>query len=117
VLERFLHYTTDGDNEHARTELSPMEYGLQKDPPPLPDTPDVEWDTWKEAVKLDHLPTADRTEILGMLKKHRSMWNGRLGQVHSTAHRIDLIPGQNPCTVSPTELDPNQGPWNKFNEC
>jgi hypothetical protein len=26
-----------GDDEHARKELSPMEYGLQRDPPPLPD--------------------------------------------------------------------------------
>jgi hypothetical protein len=33
---------TEGDDEHARKELSPMEYGLQKDPPPLPDRPDVE---------------------------------------------------------------------------
>jgi hypothetical protein len=78
-----------------------MEYGLQKDPPPLPDRPDVEGDTWNEAVQLDHLPTADRTEILGMLQKHRSMWNGRLGQVHSTAHRIYLIPGQKPVHCQP----------------
>jgi hypothetical protein len=83
-----------------------MEYGLQKDPPPLPDRPDVEGNTWKEAVQLDHLPTADRTEILGMLQKHRSMWNGRLGQVHSTAHRIDLIPGQKPVHCQPYRAGP-----------
>jgi Reverse transcriptase (RNA-dependent DNA polymerase) len=54
-------------------------------------------------VQLSHLSTADRAEILGMLDKHFSMWNGRLGQVHSTAHRIDLIPGKNQCTVSRIE--------------
>jgi Reverse transcriptase (RNA-dependent DNA polymerase) len=97
---------TDGDNEHARKELSPMEYGLQKDPTPLPDRPDVEGDTWKKAVQLDHLPTADRAEILGMLQKHRSMWNGRLGQVHSTARRIDLIPGQKPVHYQPYRAGP-----------
>jgi hypothetical protein len=115
----FSEDATEGDDTHARKELSPMEYGLQKDPPPLPDRPDVEGDTWKKAVKLGHLPTADLAEILGMLQKHRSMWNGRLGQVHSTAHRIDLIPGQNQCIVSHIEQDPNHGPWNqlKFSEC
>jgi hypothetical protein len=97
---------TDGDKEHARKELSPMDYGLQWDPPPLPDRPDVEGDTWKEAVQLGHLPTADRAEILGMLQKHRSMWNGRLGQVHSTAHRIDLIPGQKPVHCRPYRAGP-----------
>jgi hypothetical protein len=97
---------TDGDNERARKELNPMEYGLQRDPPPLPDRPDVEGITWKEAVQLDHLPTADRAEIPGMHQKHRSMWNGRLGQVHSTAHRIDLIPGQKPVHCQPYRAGP-----------
>jgi hypothetical protein len=97
---------TEGENEHARKELSPMDYGLQRDPPPLPDRPDVEGDNLKEAVQLDHLPTADRAEILGILQKHRSMWNGRLGQVHSTAHQIDLIPGQKPVHCQPYPAGP-----------
>jgi hypothetical protein len=97
---------TDGDNERARKELSPMEYGLQRDPPPLPDRPDVEGDTWKEPVQLDQLPTADCAEILGILQKYRSMWNGRLGQVHSTAHRIDLITEQKPVHCQPYRAGP-----------
>jgi hypothetical protein len=36
-----------------------------------------------------------------MLEKHRSMWNGRLSQVHSTAHRIELPPGQKPVHCQP----------------
>jgi hypothetical protein len=44
--------------------------------------------------------------VLGMLQKHRSMWNGRLGQVHSTAHRIDLIPGQKPVHCQPYRAGP-----------
>jgi Reverse transcriptase (RNA-dependent DNA polymerase) len=82
-----------------------MEYGLQRDPPPLPDRPDVEGDTWKEAVQLDHLPMTDCAEILSMLQKHRSR-NGRLGQVHSTAHRIDLIPRQKPVHCQPYRAGP-----------
>ena len=58
-------------------------------------------------MQLSHLPEADRAEILGMLEKHRSMWNGRLGQVHSTAHRIDLIPGQTPVHCQPNRAGPN----------
>jgi hypothetical protein len=96
----------EGDNEHARKELSPMEHGLKRDPPPLPDRPDVEGDTWKEAVQLGQLPTADRAEILGMLEKHRSMWNGKLVQVHSTAHRIDFLPGQKPVQCQPYRAGP-----------
>jgi hypothetical protein len=83
-----------------------MEYGLQRDPPPLPDRPDVKGDTWKEAVQLGHLPAADSAEILGMLQKRRSMWNGRLSQVHSTAHRIDLIPVQKPVRCQPYRAGP-----------
>jgi hypothetical protein len=97
---------TEGDDKHARKELYPMENGLQRDPPPLPDRPDVDGDTWKEAVQLGHLPAEDRAEILGMLEKHRSMWNGRLGQVHSTAHRIDLLPGQKPVHCQPYRAGP-----------
>jgi Reverse transcriptase (RNA-dependent DNA polymerase) len=41
-----------------------------------------------------------------MLDKHFSMWNGRLGQVHSTAHRIDLIPGQKPVYCQPYRAGP-----------
>jgi hypothetical protein len=97
---------TGGDDEFASKELSPMEYGLQRDLPPLTDRPDVDGDNWKEAVQLGHLPTADRAEILDMLKKHRSMWNGRLRQVHSTAHRIDLLPGQKPMHCQPYRAGP-----------
>jgi hypothetical protein len=36
-----------------------------------------------------------------MLSKNRAMWDGRLGQVHSTAHRIQLIRGANPAYSQP----------------
>jgi hypothetical protein len=45
---------TGGDDGHARKELSPVEYGLQRDPPPLLDLPDVDGDTLQEAVQLGH---------------------------------------------------------------
>jgi hypothetical protein len=86
-------FTVD-DQEQVREKLPPMEYGLERDPPPLPDLPNVECNAWREAVQLGHLKGEERADILDMLAKHRSMWSGRLGQVQSTNHRIDLIPGQ-----------------------
>jgi hypothetical protein len=64
---------TAGYHGQEREELPPMEYGLQRDPPPLPDRRDVEGGSWREAVQLGHLPGEDRHEILDMLAKHRSM--------------------------------------------
>jgi hypothetical protein len=68
---------TAGDHGQEREVLLPMEYGLQGDPPPLPDRPDVEGDSWRKSVQLGHLPGEDRDEILYMLAKHRSMWSGQ----------------------------------------
>jgi Reverse transcriptase (RNA-dependent DNA polymerase) len=83
-----------------------MEYGLERDPPPLPDLTDVEGYAWQEAVQLGHLNGEERAEILDMLAKRRSMWSGRLGQVQSTNHRIDLIPGQKPVHCQPYRAGP-----------
>jgi hypothetical protein len=57
-------------------------------------------------VQLGHLPGEERDEILDILAKHRSKWSGRLGQVQSTNHRIDLIPGQNPVHCQPYRAGP-----------
>jgi hypothetical protein len=85
-----------------------MEYGLERDPPPLPDLPNVEGDAWQEGVQMGHLNGEERAEILDMLQKHRSMWSGRLGQVQSTNHRIDLIPGHKPVQCQPYRAGPRE---------
>jgi hypothetical protein len=46
---------TVGDQEQVREKFPPMDYGLERDPPPLPDLPNVEGDSWREAVQLGHL--------------------------------------------------------------
>jgi hypothetical protein len=43
------------DREQGKESFSPMEYGLERDPPPLPDRSEVEGDAWEEAVQLGHL--------------------------------------------------------------
>jgi hypothetical protein len=35
------------------------------------------------------------------------MWDGRLGYVHSTLHRIDLIPGAKPIRPHPYRVAPS----------
>ena len=81
--------------------LSPEAYAMGMDPPPLPDRPDVDGMLWKQEVDLAHLMPQEREKVLAMLSKHRTMWDGRLGQVHSTAHRIQLIPGAKPAYSQP----------------
>jgi hypothetical protein len=76
-----------------KTQPRAEEYMSAGEPPPLPDRPDVEGSLWKESVALTHLTPQERENILEMLAKHRSMWDGHLGHVHTTAHRIELTPG------------------------
>jgi hypothetical protein len=71
------------------------------DPPPLPDRPDVEGALWKQDVDLAHLTPQESETVFTMLGKHRTMWDGGLGQVHTTAHRIQLVPGAKPAYSHP----------------
>jgi hypothetical protein len=36
-----------------------------------------------------------------MLEPHQSMWDGHLGEITATQHRIDLIPGAKPVHSQP----------------
>jgi hypothetical protein len=52
--------STVGNQEQVKGNLSPMEYGLERDPPPLPDRPNVEGDAWQEAEQnIDRCGVAD----------------------------------------------------------
>jgi hypothetical protein len=41
-----------------------------------------------------------------MLEPHKSMWDGRLGEVSATKHRIDLVPGARPINSLPYRAVP-----------
>jgi hypothetical protein len=81
--------------------LSPEEYAMGMYPTPLPNRPDVEGALWKQDVDLAHRTPQEREKVLTMLGKHRTMWDGRLGQVHTIAHRIQLTPGAKPAYSQP----------------
>jgi hypothetical protein len=71
-------------------------FSLRPDPPQVPDRPDVDGETWKKDLDLAHLTPQERKNVYQMLGKHRSMWDGRLGYVHTTSHRIEMVPGTTP---------------------
>jgi hypothetical protein len=76
-------------------------FSLRQYPPPVPDRPDVDGETWKEDLDQTHLTPQERKTVFQMLVKHRSMWYGRLGHVQTTSHRIELVPGATPVHAQP----------------
>jgi hypothetical protein len=89
-------------DEERRTCKGPDEQCVRgQDPPPLPDRPEIEGDLWREDVDLALLTPQERERVFQILGKHRSMWDGRLGHVHSTSHHIDLVPGAKPVHARP----------------
>jgi hypothetical protein len=49
--------------------------------------------SWQDEVDLAHLPSDERVEVLRMLEPHNRMWDGRLGTVAATTHRIEVLHG------------------------
>jgi hypothetical protein len=57
--------------------------------------------SWKDQVDLGHLSEEERAAVLRMLKPHKYMWDGHLGTVKATQHRIQLTPGTQPVHAQP----------------
>jgi hypothetical protein len=66
----------------------------KKNPPSAERAQDVA--AWQDEVDLAHLPPDERVEALLMLEPHHRMWDGRLGTVAATTHRIEVLPGSKP---------------------
>lgn len=52
-------------------------------------------------MDLSELSPARRTIVRAMLKPFSSMWDGKLGEVKVTEHRIELLPGARPVFSQP----------------
>jgi hypothetical protein len=74
--------------------------------PAVTERPDVDGELWKEELDLAHLLTQQRETVFQLLAKHRKMWDGRLGRVNATTHRIDLVPGAKPVHSQPYRPGP-----------
>ena len=49
-----------------------------------------------------------------MLQKHEMMWNENLGEINTTKHGLNLIPGSRPFKSEPYQLGPNQRELEQF---
>jgi hypothetical protein len=77
--------------------------------PLLPDRPDIEGELWRDEVDLNHLSPHGRSKVFGVLGFHLSMWDGRLGHVHSATLRIQLVPRAKLVQLNPIVQDPVEG--------
>jgi hypothetical protein len=70
-----------------------------------PRIPDIDGDLWEQEVNLNHLTPHMRDKVYNMLKKHRLLWDGQLGLVSATSHRIELAPEARPVHYQPYRAD------------
>lgn len=79
-------------------------------PAPPASTPggtDANPPSWENELSLDHISDRGlRSSIIEMLRKHSTMWNGQLGTIRATEHRIALQPGRVPFAPCPIDRDP-----------
>ncbi len=61
--------------------------------------------TTAEDIELD-VEEKYHSTIRTMLKKHESMWNGKLGDINVVEHSIDLVPGARPFKSQPYRAGP-----------
>jgi hypothetical protein len=87
---------------HPKGIVALVEEGL----PTRVERPDVDGELWKEEVNLTHLTPQQRESVYQMLGKHRQIWDGHLGRVAATEHRIYLIPGAKPVHSQPYRAGP-----------
>ena len=57
-------------------------------------------------VDLSNVPKRYHARIRAMLSKHAAMWSGKLGEITTTEHVIDLKPGSRPIAVPPYRAGP-----------
>ena len=54
-----------------------------------------------EELDLRHVPERLRERFRRMLKKYSKMWDGTLGEINTTVHRIELVPETSPIAQAP----------------
>ena len=59
-----------------------------------------------DAVDLFHLDSRYHARVRALLEKYSSMWDGKLGEIKLTEHRIDLMPDARPFAQPPYRAGP-----------
>ena len=75
-----------GERSTGLSASAPTKPERRIEPPP----PDV------EELDMSHVPDRLREKFRWMLKKYSRMWDGTLGEINTTVHRIKLIPETRP---------------------
>jgi len=57
-------------------------------------------------VHTSNVPEGLRPQVLALLEKHRALWNGHLGSIKATEHRIELKPGSKHVRLNPYWIGP-----------
>ena len=61
-----------------------------------------------EELDLSHVAFCHRGKLRTMLRKYSHMRNGSLGEIATTEHRIDLVPGSRPVSSVPYRAGPKE---------
>jgi len=76
---------------------------------PAQDAQQVTDNKWRDEISLEHLEDPElRDDVLRMLDKHAKMWDGSLGDIKATEHRIDLKPDTNLVRAAPYRMGPTR---------
>lgn len=67
----------------------------------VPESPAEPDSVTMDDVKLDHLANTEQDRVRTMLREFEGMWQGQLGNVSVTEHRIDLEPDARPVRLPP----------------
>ena len=64
---------------------------------------------WRELIDLSHLDDeALRQKVMASLEKHAPVFEGKLGTIEATEHRIHLKPGTDPVRMQPYRAGPDK---------
>ena len=103
--------TEDDDNEPLSEQVTPIpveDIGRMQDDEDSDEEKPTEKLPWREQVDLKHLDLALKRQVMKMLEKHEEVFEGRLGLIKSTEHRITLKPGSKPVHMPPYRAGPDK---------
>ena len=64
---------------------------------------------WRDKIDLSHIDDEEfRARIMAMLEKYSSVFEGKLGTISATKHRIRLKPGSSPVHMNPYRAGPDK---------
>ena len=63
---------------------------------------------WKDTIDIGEESTEYKTRLIEVLEKHSRMWDGHLGLIHATKHRIELTAEAKPVHQQPYRAGPTQ---------